>query len=57
MKVYPVDGRIVRDPVTGRVVPVRGLEVPETDSFWIRRLADGDVTKTPPEVSDQEGGE
>ena len=42
MKVYPVEGRRVRDPATGQVVPSEGLLVPRT-SYWVRRLRDGDV--------------
>jgi hypothetical protein len=40
--IQPVEGRLVRDPATGREIqgptPVDG-----DDGFWIRRLADGDV--------------
>ncbi|MFS8930949.1 DUF2635 domain-containing protein [Cupriavidus taiwanensis] len=39
-----VEGRLVRDPTTGREIaeptPVNG-----DDPFWIRRLADGDVAE------------
>ena len=43
MFVKPKDGLKVRDPVTMRHIPDAGMEVPET-SFWMRRLADGDVS-------------
>ncbi len=43
MKIYPVPGRTVRDPVTGREV-TEPMEVSDTDGFWIRRLADQDVS-------------
>lgn len=46
MKIYPVQGRLVRDPATGREV-TGATDVPENDPFWLRRLADGDVSKTP----------
>jgi hypothetical protein len=46
--VYPVPGRLVRDPVTGRYVPAEGLDVSSTDLFWAKRLLDGDVTTTKP---------
>ncbi|MDR1311925.1 MAG: DUF2635 domain-containing protein [Burkholderiaceae bacterium] len=47
MKVYPVKGRLVRDPITGREFNnTGGLEVSDTDPFWLRRLADGDVSRT-----------
>lgn len=42
MKIKPVDGRLVRDPETGRELKCEH-EVSETDGFWLRRLADGDV--------------
>lgn len=41
-------GMRVRDPVTKRVLPEEGKEVPES-TFWIRRLQDGDVVIVPPE--------
>lgn len=48
MKIYPVDGRLVRDPATGReIVDPEGTEVPDHDPFWIRRLNDGDVSDKP----------
>lgn len=43
MKIYPVQGRLVRDPATGREI-TEGTVVPDNDSFWLRRLSDGDVT-------------
>ena len=43
MKIYPVAGRLVRDPVTGREV-VEPTYVPDNDPFWIRRVQDGDVS-------------
>jgi hypothetical protein len=48
MKVYPVPGRTVRDPVTNHVLTVEGLEVSEHDTFWARCLRDEDVTTTEP---------
>ncbi|SNT28950.1 Protein of unknown function [Noviherbaspirillum humi] len=48
MKVFPVAGRLVRDPATGReVTDPAGTEVPDNDPFWLRRLADGDVSAQP----------
>ncbi len=44
MKIQPVPGRLVRDPVTGREV-TDVTEVPDNDTFWLRRLADGDVAR------------
>ncbi|MCP1215586.1 DUF2635 domain-containing protein [Acetobacter orientalis] len=48
MKIYPVAGRIARDPSTLEPVPAAGKAVSDYDPFWLRRLSDGDVTKTPP---------
>lgn len=47
MKIYPVrGGEGLRDPRTRRIIPAEGLEV-EANSFWLRRLAQGDVTSEP----------
>lgn len=56
MKIYPVPGCLVRDPVTGREV-VEATEVPDSDPFWIRRVADGDVSATPFETEEHQGAE
>ncbi|WP_240906375.1 DUF2635 domain-containing protein [Komagataeibacter xylinus] len=50
MKIYPVEGRTVRDPRTRAPVPAKGLTVSDYDPFWARRLRDGDVTKTAPQA-------
>lgn len=44
MQIKPVPGRLVRDPVTGREV-TDTVTVSDTDPFWLRRLADGDVVR------------
>jgi hypothetical protein len=36
-------GLLVRDPVTKRPLDEAGREVPDTDLYWARRLAQGDV--------------
>lgn len=54
--IYPVEGRIVRDPVTGREVTADGVPVDENDSFWLRRLADGDVTDEKPKAGKTDSG-
>ncbi|WP_145538931.1 DUF2635 domain-containing protein [Yersinia kristensenii] len=46
MFVKPIAGRAVRDPVKGTLLPESGSEVPD-NSFWHRRLQDGDVVQTP----------
>ncbi|EPF2621966.1 DUF2635 domain-containing protein [Yersinia enterocolitica] len=47
MHVKPVAGRTVRDPVKGTFLPESGAEVPD-NSFWRRRLNDGDVAREQP---------
>ena len=47
MHVKPVAGRTVRDPVKGTFLPESGAEVPD-NSFWRRRLNDGDVVREQP---------
>lgn len=42
MKVKPIAGRAVRDPVKGILLPESGAEVQDSP-FWRRRLRDGDV--------------
>lgn len=44
MFVSPAPGVKVRDPQTLRHIPDAGQLVPR-DSFWLRRLADGDVVE------------
>ena len=56
MKIYPVPGRLVRDPVTGREV-TQATDVPENDSFWIRRINDGDVSTVAPDGAHVVGAE
>jgi hypothetical protein len=48
MKVYAVPGRLIRDPRTMLRVTDAGLEVPDFDPWWNGRLADGDISKSPP---------
>lgn len=47
MRVKPAPGLKVRDPATMQLVPEDGIEVPETDLYWHRRLRDGDVIAVP----------
>lgn len=44
MKVVPRTGMVVIDPATSQPLPVSGASV-EMDSYWVRRLNDGDVTE------------
>jgi hypothetical protein len=48
MKVYPVEGRLIRDPRSMRVVPPEGLDVPDFDPFFIQRVSQGDLTTASP---------
>lgn len=48
LTVHPVPGGPnVRDPETLRHLPPEGATVPRT-TYWLRRIACGDVTETPP---------
>lgn len=47
MRIYPVAGRLVRDPFTMEPVPADGRDVPDGDLFYARALADGDVSPFP----------
>jgi hypothetical protein len=47
MIIKPAPGRLVRDPLTKQRIPEAGVEVSDTDTFWARRLADGDVIVKP----------
>ena len=50
MKVYPTPGLQTRDPVSKQLLAPEGMDVPDGDLFYVRRLRDGDVTLTPPNV-------
>jgi hypothetical protein len=45
-RVYPVEGRRVRHPETGELLPPEGMNVPRA-GFWLRRIQDGDVAEAP----------
>lgn len=46
VKVYKAAGRFVRDPATSLEVPVGGTKI-KWNSFWERRLTQGDIDVTP----------
>lgn len=50
LRVKPAAGLLVRAPDTREPLPAAGAEVPATP-YWLRRLADGDVTLQPPPAS------
>jgi hypothetical protein len=41
--VVPVEGRLIRDPRHGRIIPPEGAEVVR-NAYWNRARAAGDVT-------------
>lgn len=43
MRIKPVEDRLVPDPQRGDTLPATGREV-EATNYWLRRLADGDIT-------------
>lgn len=45
MLVKPAANRRVLDPQTRQPLPAEGAEVPR-GTYWMRRLADGDVVET-----------
>jgi hypothetical protein len=42
-------GLRVIDPVSRQPIPESGFTVSDTDTYWARRLADGDVVPVVPE--------
>lgn len=48
MFIKPAPGLVVRDPVSRLPLPESGREVPDTDTYWYRRIADGDVVISEP---------
>jgi len=49
MKVYPVAGALIRDPVKRDLLPAEGRTVVPS-VYWRRRIRDGDATLTAPVV-------
>lgn len=47
MTVYPAAGRVVPDPEAAGTLAAEGRDVPR-DTYWLRRLRDGDVTTDAP---------
>lgn len=50
MFIKPAAGVKVRDPASKLHIPETGVEVPDHDTFWTRRLLDGDVVLVQPAV-------
>jgi len=48
MFVYPKQDMLIRDPEKRDLIPASGREVAEGDTYWARRLTDGDVTTAAP---------
>lgn len=42
------DGLQFRHPVTRQFIPAEGIEVPDDDLFFARRLRDGDIVVSSP---------
>jgi hypothetical protein len=51
MFIKPAPGIKVRDPNSKLHIPETGVEVSATDTYWARRLADGDVVEVKAAVS------
>jgi len=51
----PAEGRLIRDPATGRPIPASGAAVPDTP-YWRRLRRDGDVVDTTAEAIAAEAG-
>lgn len=47
IKVKPVQGAVVRDPETKKLLAASGEMKPQ-NSYWLRRLRDGDVEEVKP---------
>jgi hypothetical protein len=43
MFVKPKSGLLILDPSSRAVLPEEGQEVSSADSYWVRRVRDGDV--------------
>jgi len=61
MQIRPKRGRSVPDPARGDLLPAEGRSVEES-SYWLRRLADGDIEqfrteKKPVADTKKQGGE
>lgn len=52
MDIVSVPGRLVRDPVTRRVVGDTPVSVDPAAAPWARLLADGDVVETSAAIAD-----
>lgn len=56
MLVKPVSGRQVPDPEKGGYLPPEGRAV-EATAYWLRRIADGDVTEAEPKTAKTKGAD
>ena len=43
----PKDGARVRDPLSKKILDANGIKIPKLDTFWFRRLQDGEVIEAP----------
>lgn len=51
VRVVPSPGLLVRDPETNRHLPPEGADVLADSTYWLRRIADGDVSLAPTSVT------
>lgn len=56
MQVKPVSGRHVPDPEKGGFLPPEGRAV-EATTYWLRRLAEGDVVEATPKPANRKGAD
>jgi hypothetical protein len=42
------DHLVVRDPISGQVMPAEGRHVPDGDLYWHKRLIEGDIVEAEP---------
>lgn len=43
MKIFPPEGRDLRDPFTKQLVPADGIEVDDNNALWAWLIAQGDA--------------
>ena len=51
-RVYPCRP-VVRDPIARDKLPAEGREVDLSDTYWARRLNDGDITTQAPQGAEK----
>ena len=54
MRVKPAPGLKVRDPKSMKFIPEEGIELKELNTYWVRRIQDGDVLEVPSQEPTEE---